>query len=570
MLSAISHRKGSRLATACAIVGTLGVSCLGALWQGFVTADDPMQMLIASGAMTAGQGDVHTVYSNVLIMWPLVALLAEWPGFNWYTANLVAAHLLGSLALVYIVLGAPSSRWAAVFLLFLLVGFDAGLLVNLQFTHAAAAAAAAGLALLLVAGEERTQVRGESLAGLALAFYGSLVRADGFFLAALLFAPLFAVRAFARGLRTLVWPALTAVLVVASIGVDRIAYSSDPSWRPFLEFRPQMLRLFNEPKRVTGGTELEAALARVGWSVNDWRLFVDYRFVADEKAYSTQSVGSLADDTSAPRSVRQALGFLWLQKSAFAFIPAIVLLAAVCLGGGSRRQSRLGDPLEDRRAAVLGLLGGAGCAAVASLYLVWAERLPRHVRLPLVYVLAVMVVVACLRHAPAWGRNVRLGRATFLGMAAALATTLVLAIALLVRDVTANRLDRQMHADIRSRLMSDRGAVYYLGNLEYLRTYPPWQAPDASGRRVFPAIEFARTPLSAPVLDAVEAATVIEAIGAGDPVVVVAKPELVELLQAHLRDHHGVSRVVEPLGTVGEGKPGERDRRIVAVRFRAP
>jgi hypothetical protein len=62
--------------------------------------------------------------------------------------------------------------------------------------------------------------------------------------------------------------------------------------------------------------------------------------------------------------------------------------------------------------------------------------------------------------------------------------------------------------------------------------------------------------------------TAIDAIGSGESVVVVAKLELVDLLQRHLRDHHGMVRVAQVLGSVGEDKPGERARRIVAVRFR--
>jgi hypothetical protein len=359
--------------------------------------------------------------------------------------------------------------------------------------------------------------------------------------------------------------------VGVATAIDRAAYARDPAWHPFLEFRPPMDRLLDGPKRVFDATEFETVLGRAGWGLNEWRVFVDYSFVADETVFSLSAVRLLVDETLAVRSPGPMLQGLFAQKSAFAFLPVIVLLAIICLVPGrpagperSRRLLVLGRPLEDLAGARAALAVCALWTAVLIAYLLWAEGLPRHVRLPFVHATAVIVAIIGLQHVRAWGALSRPARA---GAGIAVAASLALSGVLLVRDVTANRLDRHGHADIRARLMPTTDPVYLLANLEYLRSYPPWAAADAGGRRLMPAVEFARSPLARPVLDSLDLATVIDAIGAGDSVVVVAKPDLVSLLQIHLRDHHGMAREPEIVGSTGEGREMERSREIVAVRF---
>lgn len=558
--------------------------CVAALPSGYVTADDPMQLLLVSGAMTAGEPDGRTLYSNVLLMAPMSELFARWPGFDWYTANLVFLQTLALAGLCYAIISSTTRPLASVLLIFLLYGWAIGMMVNLQFTHAAAMAGGAGLVLLLWAGSPgRESHRWASVYGGFLCLAGSLLRLDAFLLAVALFAPLFILRLAAGGYRSVLPLVVTLLLVAGSAMADRASYAADAQWREFTAFRPPMLALFNDNKTVESD-ELQKLLDRVGWRPEEWRLFVDYRFVADEQAFQIAPVSTLAEATTGPRSPADAVGLLLAQKSAFSLLPAALLLSGFAFlpsqaararssarvkPGGARGRWPFGDPLRDRRAAALGLLGVWVSAASLAGYLLWAARLPRHVRLPMVLALALVAILLCIELGPGAlaDRRWRWLRRSLAG--ATLAWVLVFSTVLLVRDVSANLVDREIHAGLLEGILADRADAYYLSNVEYLRVRPPWMAPIPVERRFLPPLEFARTPLARPPLDRLgQGIDMIDAIARGDSVVVVAKPEFVLLMRRHLAAEHGIDRTPEVRLLLGDDPPGPRDRRIVAARFR--
>jgi hypothetical protein len=69
----------------------LGTGWTFVVKSGFVTADDPNQMLTASGHMAGGSPDPHLIYSNYLWGVLLTTLFELWPGVNWYTLCLFEA-----------------------------------------------------------------------------------------------------------------------------------------------------------------------------------------------------------------------------------------------------------------------------------------------------------------------------------------------------------------------------------------------------------------------------------------------------------------------------------------------
>ena len=576
------------LACAVAVCSAFALVCLTTLESGFVTADDPIQMLLAAGQPTG-----RTLYSNSLAM-GLVAFLGDHvPGPNWYTLQLVAVHLLASIAVAYALFRAARPRWAWPLLGLVLVSFEARFLVDLQFTHTATAATVAGLVLLLVAGARRDQdcragvrlgsarakgqlqggvddVRDDdsadgggrwwmvAAAGVGLATWGSLLRLEGFLLGVAVLGPLLLAVALARRDRRLA-AALTlmAVLVVGGAAADRWVYVADPAWSDFREFRPAMLRLLNGqrvtdlPGRTDADVRLQAALDEVGWTAAEWALFADYRFEADPETFSATAVGRLADRLVVARRPGEALTLLLAQKSSFAYLPAIALIAWL--------------PLLDRfrrgYAAAVVFVALAATSVVS--YLLALERLPRHVRLPLVYALAVPAVIAAVRMAPEWRR----ASPALPALAVALAMSLGLGAVILQRDVTENRIDRGVHERIVATLLPDDDALYLLVNFEYLRTLPPWIRLDTLRHRLLPVAEFARTPLVEPGLRQVGASSMIDAVARGR-VRVIATPRFVELLATHLRQRYGLEVEAQVLGVVGEPPAdGERDRRNVAARF---
>ena len=581
---------------ACAVAACLAfaLACLATLESGFVTADDPIQMLLASGHMTGGEATGRTVYSNGLVMGVVAFLGDRVPGPNWYTLQLVAVHLLASIAVAYALFRARRPCWAWPLLGLVLVSFEARFLVDLQFTHTAAAATVGGLTLLLVdsigrhrgrragAGPYRSVLVGEkqqgtvragrdndsadggrrcwmvAAAGVGLATWGSLVRLEGFLLGVGVLGPLLLAMTVARRDRGLAAAlAIMLVLVVGLVAADRWVYTADPGWTDFGEFRPAQGRLLNGqrvtdlPGRTGADAGLQAALDEVGWTATEWALFTDYRFQADPEAFRADAVGRLADRLVVARRSGEAMALLLSQKSSFAYLPAIGLIA--CL------------PLLDRfrrgYAIAVALVALPATAIVG--YLLVLERLPRHVRLSLVYALAVPAVIAAVRMAPEWRR----ASPALPALAVALAMSLGLGAVILQRDVTENRIDRGVHERIVATLLPDDDALYLLVNFEYLRTLPPWIRLDTLRHRLLPVAEFARTPLVEPGLRQVGASSMIDAVARGR-VRVIATPRFVELLATHLRQRYGLEVEAQVLGVVGEPPAdGERDRRNVAARF---
>ena len=573
--------------------------CIATLEQGFVTSDDAMQLLVASGHMVGGEPSPYTLYSNVLAMVPVSFLLARFPAINWYTLQLVVVHLLASVAIAYTLLRCGRRRWAWILLAFMLVSFEGRFLVDLQFTHAATAAAAAGLALLLIAGESRDPLqtgmaRGFSwrvaLAGIGLATWGSLIRPEGFLVALAPTTPVLAFVVLSRRDRRLVLALLlTFTLVGGAVVLDRMLYASDPAWSDFREFRPAQGRLLNghhghrlsDVPGIDAVRRLQDALNDVGWSHTDWELFVGYRFMSDPQAFRTPAIAALGDRLVVRRSPAEMMSYLWAQKSSFAYLPAIVLIALLPLFGGCRgarsgvvRHGKgvkwrqwIGDPCRDRDAYVLAAFGVAAATAVFVFYLVWAARLPRHVRLPLVYSVAVLAVVGASRLAPQWSNRVKLPATARMTLLVSLAMATALSAVILHRDVRINLIDRRAHEAIVKTLLSDQEAVYLHGNFEYLRTFRPWRRLDRVRHHLLPVTEFARSPLARAGLQEIGVASVIEAI-AQNRVRVIGKLPFLHLLAEHMGARYGVAVRPRILAVVGSPPSAdERDKRVFAARF---
>lgn len=539
-----------------ALTVVAGMTCLLTLQAGYVTADDPNQMLIASGHMAGGTPDPHLVFSNYLWGLGLVVANRLTQAVNWYTWTLVMTHLLAAWAVTWSAWRLAASSRALLPLLLVWWGFEARFLVNLQFTHAAEAATVGGVALLLVGAS--LGERGPTTLGTILAWVGSLIRLEAFLLAAMIAAPLALWCAWRRG--RILRRALVALAGMVLIGVlvNAAAYRLDPEWSRFPRVVKTMRALINGPLVIQPGGDpeaAEAALEAVGWNELEWSLFEDYRFIEAPANYTLSALTELADRLGAMRSPAQMARLLWLQKADFAFLPLVLLVAMVPL-------------LHPERSGGYALLAGstAAVAGVQVLVLLRAWRLPRHARMPLTYALAVGAVlgaVAVIDQLPP-GRRRRLANAAVL---VAVVGGVCLGSFLLVRDARANVRDVRNHYLIERTLLAGRSRPVYFNNLEFLRTFDPWRPPGGLEHALLPVAGTLRTPLVADALEPFGHERLPEAIRAGD-VLVVATEDFLELLREHLSVVAGGRvkyRILATYGPVPRGS--ERNRQFSVASF---
>ena len=561
--------------------------------QGFVTIDDVVQMLILSGHMAGGEPSPFVYFSNVLGGVVLSTLFTWVPSINWYTLALVVTHVVSSSAVTFAVLRGGTSPWH-----WLLVSsiwtLEAQFLVNLQFTHTAMAASCAGLALISLAGMAPSSVTpragsdwsdgdprldtaagastfsvGMAVTGICLACVGSLIRFEGFVLVLLLFAPplvyVASVTAARRERRVALAVLVLTLLVGLGLAVDRAVYARTPGWAAFRTFWTPMSRVLDGPlvtqfpERPEASRSLATALERVGWSPDQWELFTRYRFLEDPEVFTVEAVAELATALRTKRRPSEMAELLLLQKSAFAFAVPMSIIAIVPLFPGVLRSGR-------GRYALL-LLAVCLVTAVLIGFLLWIVRLPRHVRLPLVYVFGVMSVLGTSRMIPARG-----GWLGVLGLArVALVTSLVISLAggvvVAARSRSAHRTSRAIHQEITRRLLPDTGKLYFLANFEYLRTLPPWTRLDEQPRRFLPVAGLMRTPLMYDTLRLIGERSLIDALSRNDARIVGQK-RFLDLLRAHLEDRHGTPVRLVVLDVVGSPPSrGGRDKRIFSARL---
>ena len=560
--------------------------------QGFITIDDVEQMLILSGHMSGGEPSPFVFFSNALGGVVLSTLFGWVPSVNWYTLALVGTHVLSNSAVTFAVLRTGVSPWHWILVLSVWT-LEAQFLVNLQFTHAAIAASCAGLALIVMAavpesalsgdagssegprgrknpkgvGQPRTFSVGMAVAGTALAVVGSLIRLEGFVLSTLLLAPPIAyVTVVRREPRATLAMLVLLLSVGAAAAGDRAVYENDPGWARFRAFWSPMSTVLDGPlivefpDRAETSEMLGTALDQVGWTHDQWDLFWRYRFLEDPTVFTVEDVSLLAVSLRTSRRPSEMVEALLLQKAQFAFAVPMLVIALVPFVPGV---------MTSGRSRYLLLVGGVAIVGLSLIgYLVWTARLPRHVRLPMVYVFAVMAALGASRAVSCLGGWRSLPGAARAALIVSLVTSLGGSAVVLARSASAHRISRITHAEIERRLLPDPSSLYFLANWEYLRTLPPWTNLHAQPRQFLPVAGLMRTPLVYRALAQIGERSLVQALGRNDRLRVVGQQPFLDLLRAHVENRHGSPVRLQILDVVGPPPTaGERDRRIYAARL---
>jgi hypothetical protein len=262
----------------------------------------------------AESGSPFLMFINVIVGKLLTGLYALAPAVPWYDL-LLGLSLCAAAGTLLFVWGRRELHWTIAFAVFLLLPA----FVRVHFTVVAMLCAAAGIALWR---------RGHPVAGGALFVWGSLLRFEASMIIAVEAALLLLLSrrrlAVSDGSPA---PRLRTAAVAFSISIAFFAvhYAADREFRELNLLRARVGEYLPE-ERVT-----PAALARIGWSANDYALFVDWFHML----YPADQVRRAAEVLETAPSPRRGL------ESMRTFVTdmrwALLLLLAYVLGRRSMR-----------------------------------------------------------------------------------------------------------------------------------------------------------------------------------------------------------------------------------------
>jgi len=410
-----------RLLTAVVVNAALFSGVFACLTIGFDSNDDIGMAHIVAG-VTTGTPSAEIVFSNIVIGRILKQLYLLTNRINWYTLYLVGVHFAAMTGLLYAFLRIRTGR-AAVFLFVLLFfQFEIALLLSLQFTSTAIIAGIAGLLLVLVGwNEESGRSRfaiGYGGALIVLAGMVRSVRCDALFYAVILMSPLIVYEFCGRKAWTAAirlarqadarrsalamlgrpWTALKQTgrggLIAAFIGVAVLAtvantrhYRADTRWRAFLDYTAARAFIHDLPI-VEYSENTRYFFNRIGWSRNDWGMFLSW-FFSDPEVYSYDHLRTILDrfqggpwGRSAPAQYLEES--LRMIKVFPAMMAANLVLAFLLCRGGRLR---------------LALIGLCQWLLVEALFAVlsWYAKLPFRVVIPAFFASTVVIFALLLR-----------------------------------------------------------------------------------------------------------------------------------------------------------------------------
>lgn len=299
------------------------------------TNDDPFLRAIAEGSIGNGHPSEFVIYMNILTGLVLRALYRVAPEVPWYDVSLAAATAAGALTLLTALLRLAGSRRETVFVALLGLIVCAGVFQNLQFS-AAAILLGGGAAALLASVAFHPPVSPARLrlcvAAAALAFFaGSLFRFEATFLAAVLIAPMLLLwtrRSIVALRLPLVGFGVALVLAISGRAVDVAYYSFSPGWENFAADKRARLRVSEYLHAdFSREREMNAALAAVEWSRNDYDLITNWMFAVPD-TFSTDRVTRFAELAPTRSWTERIADFYDAMTPAG---PVLWLFAALCL-----------------------------------------------------------------------------------------------------------------------------------------------------------------------------------------------------------------------------------------------
>ncbi len=311
----------------------------GILHPGYAILDDVKIISIATGYPGVTPAP-FLIFSNVLLGIVLVPLYAMGTAVNWEIVLFSFINLLSLWTLLFLLLSGavPAGHKAAAAVLVL--ACDAYFALNITFTSTAALACFAGLcAILGCAMTIGRQRRVLAVAGVALAFLGSLARLEMVYVTVpvLLTAVPFLYRRVRFRTLGLV-AALAGLAVFCGYAFDRLYVRAFPAWNTYY-FYNKVAQSVQDSHRLEN---LHLEIRRIGWSGNDQELFAR-SFFPDAGTYSLDHLRYLADHVSGigQNPVYDALSIL-SRLASLTTLPFILIGAATWLwalatrAGGAR------------------------------------------------------------------------------------------------------------------------------------------------------------------------------------------------------------------------------------------
>jgi len=266
------------------------------------TNDDASMRAVAEGLVGDGRASEFLIYMNILAGLLLRTLYGVAPHAPWYDLVLAAGTGAGALMLLTALLRLVGSRRETIFVALLGLIVFAGVFQNVQFS-AAAILLAGGAAALLASVAFRPPVSPMRLRlcviAAAVAFAGgSLFRFEAAFLAAALVAPilLLARRKPIVALRMpLAGLAVGIVLAISGKAFEVAYYRFTPGWENFQAEKRTRLRVSEYLHAdLSREREMNAALAAVEWSRNDYDLITNWMFAIPD-TFSADRVSRFAE-----------------------------------------------------------------------------------------------------------------------------------------------------------------------------------------------------------------------------------------------------------------------------------
>ena len=307
----------------------------------FMTNDDPVMLLVASGQVIDSAPDEHLLYINVVVGLSLRWLYERAPSMPWYSIYLYL-HLCLAAALTL----ASCLRWrpsrAVRYVIWILVlSILTRFTMALHFSVVATWLSWASVAWASSMARSETTERGRRLVailgagGIGLA---GLIRPEAAALGALMAAPLllwvFLSAGSGRAKLVVAAVAAGAVIVLGFTAANRVYYSASPGWEQFYDINAAKAH-FIDNDLIENSPATTQALRSVGWGVADLQVLRNWFFVDDEifsldkmnaviESASTRSVAAgLVSGIDRLGSVRRDV----LAEVALAFLVVLILAA---------------------------------------------------------------------------------------------------------------------------------------------------------------------------------------------------------------------------------------------------
>jgi hypothetical protein len=339
---------------------------------GYLVNDDITMISLVSGYL-GGKPVPFMVYSNVIWGFLLMPLYSIHSNLNWEIWLFVLVNFLSVWALVYIASSRPLHiiyKLAGVLAVLTCDGF---LLINITYTEIAAMAALAGSCLILMTAYSPAPFkRALWVCGGLLILISSLLRMDAMYLVLLTILPPALLLHRVMDWRRLV-PALafTSLMVAGCYAFNKVYVGLHPDWNSYYAYNGVRSMIFDTPRAHI--ENIEEALPDVGWSGNDYTLFINL-FFPDQKVFSSSNLQYLVDHVSDRES---SLNNAFLAYFRFHHIfnardafPYFLVIAATWF------LALMHPPLRKSIPALSVLAAGA---LLLVLYLVWKRNVPLHV-----------------------------------------------------------------------------------------------------------------------------------------------------------------------------------------------